>query len=41
MLFVYIILDSLAMANITYDKWLKFITPLIIIIAVLGIGVII
>jgi len=34
------------MVNITYDKWLKFVTPLMVIIAglaivVLGIGVII
>ena len=34
-----LILASLAMANITYDKWLKFITPLIIMIAVLAIAV--
>lgn len=41
-----LILASLAMVNVTYDKWLKFVTPLIIMIAVLaivvlGIGVII
>lgn len=41
-----LILASLAMVNVTYDKWLKFVTPLIVIISiisivVLGIGVII
>jgi len=41
-----LILVSLSMVNITYDKWLKFVTPLMVIIAglaivVLGIGVII
>ncbi|WP_195940247.1 YfcC family protein [Romboutsia sp. 1001713B170131_170501_G6] len=41
-----LILASLAMVNVTYDKWLKFVTPLIIMISVLaivvlGIGVII
>lgn len=41
-----LILASLAMVNVTYDKWLKFVTPLIVIIAilsivVLGVGVII
>lgn len=41
-----LILASLAMVNVTYDKWLKFVTPLIVMIAVLaivvlGIGVII
>jgi len=41
-----LILVSLSMVNITYDKWLKFVTPLMLIIAVLaivvlGIGVII
>ncbi|MPM87010.1 hypothetical protein SDC9_134103 [bioreactor metagenome] len=41
-----LILASLAMVNVTYDKWLKFVTPLIVIISiisivVLGVGVII
>lgn len=41
-----LILASLAMVNVTYDKWLKFVLPLVIIIAVLaivtlGVGVLI
>lgn len=41
-----LILASLAMVNVTYDKWLKFIIPLIgiialLAIAILGIGVVI
>ena len=34
-----LILASLAMVNITYDKWLKFILPLMIMIGVLAIVV--
>lgn len=34
-----LILASLAMVNVTYDKWLKFVTPLIVIISVLAIVV--
>lgn len=41
-----LILASLAMVNVTYDKWLKFVTPLIVIISIvaiviLGVGVLI
>ena len=32
-----LILASLAMVNVTYDKWLKFVTPLIVIISILAI----
>ena len=32
-----LILASLAMVNVTYDKWLKFVLPLVIIIGVLAI----
>lgn len=39
-----LILASLAMVNVTYDKWIKFVTPLVVIITalaiiILGIGV--
>lgn len=34
-----LILASLAMVNVTYDKWLKFVMPLIIIIAILAVVV--
>ena len=41
-----LILASLSMVNVTYDKWLKFVLPLVIIIAILaivtlGVGVLI
>ena len=32
-----LILASLAMVNVTYDKWLKFVLPLVIIIGILAI----
>ncbi|WP_264317416.1 hypothetical protein [Paraclostridium bifermentans] len=33
-----LILASLAMVNVTYDKWLKFVMPLVGIIMVLSIA---
>ena len=32
-----LILASLAMVNVTYDRWLKFVLPLVIIIGILAI----
>lgn len=34
-----LILASLAIVNIGYDKWLKFVTPLVIILLTLTMGV--